>query len=134
MPRESTKGRRSAAEWRLLLEEWQRSGKTKDVFARERGMVPSTFRWWAAELGRRDAGRSARTAERKPPAKAAMFLPVRVIQTGQEAPHAHSTSSSSRPSTVELQLPDVGVVRVPVGADVAWVARLAGALRGGARC
>lgn len=37
-------------------------------------------------------------------------------------------------TTVELQLPDVGVVRVPVGSDVAWVARLAGALRGGARC
>ena len=134
MPRESTKGRRSAAEWRLLLEEWQRSGKAKDVFARERGVVPSTFRWWATELGRRDAGRSSRTDERKPAAKAAMFLPVRVIQSGEEASGARSAASSLGPSTVELQLPDVGVVRVPVGADVAWVARLAGALRGGARC
>ena len=54
MPRESTMGRRSAVEWRRLLEEWQRSGQAKDVFARERGVVPSTFRWWATELGRRD--------------------------------------------------------------------------------
>ena len=84
MPRSSTKDRRSAAEWSVLLEEWQRSGESKDVFARERGLVPSTFRWWATELGRRDAGRPAKTAGQRAPAKAAMFLPVRMIQSGEE--------------------------------------------------
>ena len=134
MPRSSTKDRRSAAEWRVLLEEWQRSGESKDVFARERGLVPSTFRWWATELGRRDAGRSARPDDRRPSPKAAVFLPVRVIQSGDEVSSTRSAPSSSEGTTVELQLPDVGLVRVPVGADVAWVARLAGALRGAARC
>ena len=131
MTRQIADRRRSAAEWRVLLQEWKRSGQSRDEFARLRGVVPSTLRWWSTELPRRDSGRPAAASKQPGLVGPAVFLPVRVV-----ADSGNGASSAAPPSAVcvEVQLDAVGVVRVPVGTDVAWVARLAGALLAGARC
>ena len=131
MTRQIADRRRSVAEWRVLLQEWKRSGQSRDEFARLRGLVPSTLRWWSTELPRRDGGQPVAASKQAGLAGPAVFLPVRVVaDDGGGA----STAAQPSPVCVEVQLTDVGVVRVPVGTDVAWVARLAAALLGGARC
>ena len=40
------------AQWRAWISEWQASGKTAEVFGRERGVSPSTVYWWRKELAR----------------------------------------------------------------------------------
>ena len=131
MTREITERRPSVAEWRALLQEWKRSGQSRDEFARLRGVVPSTLRWWSTELPRRDRGQAAAPSKDPGVMGPAVFLPVRVV-----ADDGGGASSAAQPTPVcvEVQLTDVGVVRVPVGTDVAWVARLAAAPLGGARC
>ena len=57
-------GRRSAAEWRCLVDEWAASGLTKSEFARAVGVRPTTLAWWRWNLRARDrrAGASATDA------------------------------------------------------------------------
>lgn len=43
--------RRSAQDWRGLIEEWQASGIDLTEFCRERRITPSRLRWWRWRLG-----------------------------------------------------------------------------------
>lgn len=43
--------RRSAQDWRGLIEEWQASGIDLTEFCRERRITPSALRWWRWRLG-----------------------------------------------------------------------------------
>jgi hypothetical protein len=43
--------RRSAQDWRGLIEEWQGSGIDLTEFCRERRIAPSSLRWWRWRLG-----------------------------------------------------------------------------------
>ena len=65
MPRE----RESAETWRARVEDWKSSGVSLDEFIKQTGLKPRTFRWWVAELRRRE-----RDARREPPT----FVPVTV--------------------------------------------------------
>jgi hypothetical protein len=46
--------RRTAAEWRELVAEQERSHVGHAAFARSRGLNPTTFAWWKCELRRRN--------------------------------------------------------------------------------
>ena len=52
--------RRRAGEWRGLVQEWRKSGETRDAFASARGVKPTTLGWWASELTRRKSAISDR--------------------------------------------------------------------------
>jgi hypothetical protein len=41
---------RSASEWRVLVEEWRASGKTRDVWCREQGVGRESLRRWTKRL------------------------------------------------------------------------------------
>ncbi len=96
--------RRSEAEWRDLVAEWRASGKSRGVFATERGLARGTFTWWAWRLG-------APPAEARPE-----FLDVVVVDA------------------VEAAAPDLVVevgelrVRVPAGFNARELRRLVDAL------
>jgi hypothetical protein len=46
--------RRSISEWRLMLEEWHASGKTADVWCKERGIGRESLRRWGKRLQETD--------------------------------------------------------------------------------
>jgi transposase len=45
-----------AKTWAKRVSEWRASGESATSFAAGRGFVPSTLRWWASRLSRRDVG------------------------------------------------------------------------------
>jgi hypothetical protein len=118
--------RRSAEEWRDLVEGWRRSGQSRDRYARERGVKATTLGWWASELARRERSESGGLAR----VGAASFLPVRVVDAA-----AHAVRSA-RPSAgrIELVLRGGRKLRVPVGADATWVARVVVAVEQTSSC
>ena len=101
--------RRSEAEWAKLWQEFDTSGETCEGFCTRHRLRVKTFRWWRSELRRR--GRSGARAA----SKSLRFLPVRV------------RDAAPMPATLEVVVSDV-VLRVPIGADVVYVASLAAAL------
>ena len=46
---------RSASEWRVLVEGWRASGKTRDEWCREQGVGRESLRRWSKRLRRTDA-------------------------------------------------------------------------------
>jgi hypothetical protein len=96
--------------WRETIAAWQQSGQSIRAFCAARGVSEATFFARRREL----AGQQPpdRTVSQAP---APHFVPVKVV------PH----------STVEVVLPSGLIVRVPVAADPAAVARLVAALGGG---
>jgi len=131
--------RRRAGEWRGLVQEWRKSGETRDAFASARGVKPTTLGWWASELTRRS--RLSPTEKRATQGEPAMFLPVRVVG---EAPGPRGILAfDARPREVgpatseryaEIALGGGRVLRIPLGADAAWVGQLVMALQAGDRC
>jgi hypothetical protein len=113
-----------AAEWRVLVLEWERGGKTRRAFATSRGLVPSTLAWWIGKLRRLDREAGKPGAERAAPA----FLPVRV-----EAP-AEPVEAGPDRRHIEIALAGGDRIRVPVGVDAAWTGPLVAVLPGGAGC
>jgi hypothetical protein len=107
-----TRRRNAAREqfWRDTVTAWQRSGQSVRAFCAARGVSEATFFARRREL----AGQQPphRTAS---PAPAPRFVPVKVVPD----------------PTVEVVLPSGLIVRVPVAADPAAVARLIAALGGG---
>lgn len=121
----ATGSRKSAAQWRVLVQEWKKSGQPRDVFADAHGVVGKTLGWWASELSRRSR---ACTSKGKGGAASAVFLPVRVVS---EPPGA---ATAVTPAQVEVVLGAGRVLRVPVGADARWLASVVSALEESARC
>jgi hypothetical protein len=97
--------------WRDLITRWERSDLTVRDFCSDHRISEPSFYAWRRELAARDEQPRPAT----PPVPT--FVPVRV------AP----------PAVVEVVVPTGVVVRVPVGADPAAVARLVAAL-GAAVC
>ena len=117
---------RSATEWRGLVQEWERSGKTREAFALSRGLVVGTLSWWIGKIRRLD-----QASTRAPEARtASAFLPVRIEPS---PPHGPVIAASDE-RHVEIVLPGGERVHVPVGIDATWAGELVAALRGGARC
>lgn len=128
--------RRRAAEWRGLVQEWRKSGQTRDEFAAARGLRPTTLGWWASELARR--GQMAQVANKSSsPAVQPAFLPVRVVGRTARTRAAIAVAPTAVESTVdhaEIVLGAGLVLRVPVGADATWIGRIAAVLQQGERC
>jgi transposase len=96
--------------WRDAIAAWKESGQTVTAFCAARGIGESTFFAKRRALARRERSPEAPAS----PAPSPSFAAVRVIPD----------------PTVEIVVPGGVVLRVPVGADAAAVARLVVALRG----
>ena len=104
MPRE----RESAETWRGRVEAWKSSGIALDEYIEQSGLKPRTFRWWVAELRRRD-----RASKRE----SATFVPV-TVTTRAPAP------------AMELVLRNGHVLRVAADFDPVSLRRLIAAVGG----
>ena len=65
--------RRTRAQWRRLVSSWRRGGQTAGEFAKERGLVEATLRWWSWQLaqdGELEAGAGGPVG----------LVPVRVVE------------------------------------------------------
>jgi len=49
----------SSARWAKLVEEWQQSGESADVFAKRHKCKPGALTWWSARFDRDEAKRKA---------------------------------------------------------------------------
>jgi hypothetical protein len=88
-------------DWRARLESFKASGLSVDVFCLQEGVSRSTFYRWREQLkdGIPDAMIAEREArDRAESAEGAAFVPI-----------------SLKASPVEIQLPNGGVVRLPLG-------------------
>jgi hypothetical protein len=104
--------RRSREEWADLVSEFETSGETQEQFCIARGLVVGSLRGWLYRLRKeRGGGKVARSATR--------MLPVRV--------RAGALARDSTEALIEVGVSGA-VLRVPVGADVDYVASLASAL------
>src|ERR1700733_9309629 len=94
--------------WRRTIRDQQRSGLSVRDFCGREGLKDWTFRWWRAEVGRRDRQPSAAfKGERQgePTEAATAFLPVRVVDLEVVSP---------RPAPpIEILLPTGMIVRAP---------------------
>ncbi|OAI52715.1 hypothetical protein AYO44_16490 [Planctomycetaceae bacterium SCGC AG-212-F19] len=95
------------ADWRELIERWKASGQSVAAFCAARRVSQATFYSWRKRLGDR------RTTAKPPPT----FAAVQVVLD----------------PTADIVLPGGLMVRVPLGANPAAIARLVAAL-GGAAC
>ena len=105
-----THRRRADQFWRDAIAAWKQSGQTVTAFCAARGIGESTFFAKRRELARRERSPNATAS----PTPSPSFAAVRVIPD----------------PTVEVVVPGGIILRVPVGADPAAVARLVLALRG----
>jgi hypothetical protein len=96
--------------WPNTIAAWKASGQTITAFCAARGLGESTFFAKRRELARRNQSPNAPT----PPTPNTSFAAVRLISD----------------PTIEIVVPNGVILRVPVGADPASVARLVLALRG----
>jgi hypothetical protein len=105
-------------DWQARLESFQASGLSVDVFCLQEGVSRSTFYRWREQLkdGIPDAMIAEREArDRAESAEGAAFVPI-----------------SLKASPVEIQLPNGGVVRLPLGVGQAVLVeaiRAVGSLR-----
>jgi hypothetical protein len=108
MPRTSRRESKPEPFWRDFIERWKTSGQSIAAFCATHRVSQATFYSWRKRL----------TAHSRPttalPSPTPTFASVRVIPD----------------PTVEVVFPSGLVVRVPIGADAADVARLVAALQG----
>ena len=104
-------------EWQQRLENQKASGLSIEVFCLQEGVSKSTFFRWARQLhgGIPDSLKEEQAEREKAETGEAVFLPITL-----------------KASPVEIELPNGGVVRLPLGvgqAVLVEVIRAAGALR-----
>jgi hypothetical protein len=104
-------------EWQQRLESHRESGLTIEVFCLREGVSRSAFHRWARQLagGIPESLKEEQTEREKAETGEAVFLPITL-----------------RASPVEIELPNGGVVRLPLGVGqtvLVEVIRAAGALR-----
>ncbi len=104
-------------EWQLRLENQKESGLSVELFCLQEGVSRSTYYRWVRQLreGVPDSLKQEQAAREKAETGEAVFLPI-----------------SLKASPVEIELPNGGIVRLPLGvgqAVLVEVIRAAGALR-----
>ncbi len=105
-------------DWQERLESFEASGMDIDAFCLEEGVSRSTFYRWKDRLKEgvpREVVAEKETRDRAESAEGAAFVPI-----------------SLKASPVEIELPNGGIVRLPLGvgqAVLVEVIRAAGALR-----
>jgi hypothetical protein len=106
MPRTSRRDPKPESFWRDLIARWKTSGQAVATFCATHRVGQASFYSWRQRLAARNSEPTA------PAPPAATFAPLRVVPD----------------PTAEVILPTGLIVRVPVGADPAAVARLVAAL------
>ena len=104
--------KRSARQWRELVEAWERSDLTGEAFAERHGIKLSTLRWWRSRV-RREAGGDQS-------AKSMKLLPVRTEQEQQAVAEADARSGGA----VVLRLPGDVTLEMGQTPSAQWLARL----------
>jgi hypothetical protein len=105
-------------DWQERLESYKASGLTLDVFCLKEGVSKSTFQRWRVQLRDgipKSVLEEKAACDRAESAEGAAFVPI-----------------SLKASPVEIELPNGGIVRLPLGvgqAVLVEVIRAAGALR-----
>jgi transposase-like protein len=104
-------------EWQQRLESFRESGLSIEVFCLQEGFSRSTFHRWAKQLrdGIPESVKEEQAEREKAETGEAVFLPITL-----------------KASPVEIELPNGGIVRLPLGvgqAVLVEVIRAAGALR-----
>jgi hypothetical protein len=104
-------------EWQQRLESYKESGLSIEVFCLQEGVSKSTFCRWTKALrdGIPEALQTERAEREKAETGEAVFMPITL-----------------KASPVEIELPNGGIVRLPLGvgqAVLVEVIRAAGALR-----
>ncbi len=104
-------------DWQQRLESYKESGLSIEVFCLQEGVSKSTFHRWARQLrdGIPDLLKEEQAEREKAETGEAVFLPITL-----------------KASPVEIELPNGGVVRLPLGvgqAVLVEVIRAAGSLR-----
>lgn len=69
------------AKMRALVQQWQESGKSARVFAREQGVTPWTLYYWR-QVARDE--RAAARRQRRSPERRVSLVPVRVITDAKD--------------------------------------------------
>ncbi len=110
MPKARRRNQAREQFWRDTVAAWRQSGQSVRAFCAARGVSEATF-----FARRRELIDRAPLPQPPAPAPAAPFVPVNVVPD----------------PTAEVVLPGGLIVRVPVAADPAAVARLVAALGGG---
>ncbi len=101
--------RRSRDTWKRLVVELERSGLTREQFARRRGLNLGNFTFWYYKL--------RAEARANPPTQAIQFVPVRVTRP----------DSGEGLDVFEARIRELAL-RFRVGADVDYVSALLGRL------
>lgn len=105
--------RRSAQDWRGLIEEWQESGIDITEFCRERRIAPSSLRWWRWRLGissNLSSGPAGGDAVRRAPRNEWIQLKIE--------------STNSNTGLFELRWPSGRVLAIPADFDAEALGRL----------
>lgn len=89
--------RRSAAQWRELVEAWSAAGQSAREFAEAHGVGEATLRWWRTQF-RKSAPRAGGTE-----ARAATLIPVRVV-ADESTPAAGCSWELTMPSGFVLRV------------------------------
>lgn len=110
------RARKSRDEWAAIVRAFERSGQSHVEFCSKRGLEVRSFRGWLYRL---------RKAERAVPEVA--LVPVEVTA----GPSSPLVTRASFPAELIVGVSDIDV-RVSVGTDIEYVARLVAELR--ARC
>jgi hypothetical protein len=98
---------RKAQQWRLWINEWQRSGLSVQAFCARRGLAAPSFYAWRRTLQQRAAAPTA-------------FVPVQVV----------ADAVSPQASALEVVLSEGRTVRIAPGFDAATLRQLLAVLEG----
>jgi len=104
--------RRAREIWIQIIRQFERSGKTQEAYAKERGIPLSTLQWWIYR-------------QRREEQESTPLLPVRVI--------ASTALSARRPdddgAAIEAELPDGVRLRFPSSMSASVIAEVVALLR-----
>jgi acetyl-CoA acetyltransferase len=92
------------AYWRVHVEAWRASGRSRADYCTAHGLSRKTFGWWAWRLDRQATA-----------APGAHFLPVEI--TGVGGPDEVAVTPPTDDTRIEIALPDGVTVRVGRGVD-----------------
>ena len=112
-------------QWAPVVARFEQAGKSQQAFTAEAGVSLPGFRYWLYKIRREGrpvlAKKAVRRRKATGSAKAVRLVPVEV---------RHATASMGQ---VEVRIAGVRI-RVPVGTDPGYLARVALALQGSAAC
>ena len=127
--------RRTAEEWSVVVERWQRSGVSAKEFAAAEGLVASTLSWWKYHLAKKRVPKKA-VVEKAAPRRRRKKRMQRARKAGENAEPirlvelvAPRASAAASEAPLELVLGGDVVVRIQRGFDAETLRRLLAVFR-----